>query len=197
MVFHLDKCIGCHTCSIACKNLWTDRKGTDYMWWNNVETKPGTGYPTCWEDQDKYQGGWEKNGSLNLRSTNKSKTVANIFHNPNMPSMDDYYEPWTYDFDNLFLSHADRSRVLPAPAVAAMNGFMRANVMPRLVLVDGMPAGDWTVRRAKGISTLTVHRWEPIARPDEVEAEARRLLAFLAPRDAHAFAFLDGPSQGS
>jgi nitrate reductase / nitrite oxidoreductase, beta subunit len=46
MVFHLDKCIGCHTCSIACKNVWTDRKGTEYMWWNNVETKPGTGYPT-------------------------------------------------------------------------------------------------------------------------------------------------------
>jgi len=52
MVFHLDKCIGCHTCSIACKNIWTDRKGADYMWWNNVETKPGTGYPTQWEDQD-------------------------------------------------------------------------------------------------------------------------------------------------
>ena len=58
-VFHLDKCIGCHTCSIACKNLWTDRKGAEYMWWNNVETKPGTGYPTRWEDQEKYQGGWE------------------------------------------------------------------------------------------------------------------------------------------
>ena len=41
MVFHLDKCIGCHTCSVACKNLWTDRKGAEYMWWNNVETKPG------------------------------------------------------------------------------------------------------------------------------------------------------------
>ena len=27
MLFHLDKCIGCHTCSVACKNLWTDRKG--------------------------------------------------------------------------------------------------------------------------------------------------------------------------
>jgi len=25
MAFHLDKCIGCHTCSIACKNVWTDR----------------------------------------------------------------------------------------------------------------------------------------------------------------------------
>ncbi len=45
MVFHLDKCLGCHTCTVACKNIWTDRKGSEYMWWNNVETKPGTGYP--------------------------------------------------------------------------------------------------------------------------------------------------------
>src|SRR3989304_7855904 len=58
MVFHLDKCIGCHTCSIACKNLWTSRDGAEYMWWNNVETKPGTGYPTLWEDQARYRSGW-------------------------------------------------------------------------------------------------------------------------------------------
>jgi nitrate reductase beta subunit len=103
MVFHLDKCIGCHTCSIACKNLWTDRKGTEYMWWNNVETKPGTGFPTEWEDQDNYRGGWElKNGKLELKSTGKGRVVFNIFHNPHMPSMDDYYEPWTYDYKNLF-----------------------------------------------------------------------------------------------
>ncbi len=103
MVFHLDKCIGCHTCSIACKNIWTDRKGTEYMWWNNVETKPGTGYPTAWEDQDKYYGGWEcENGDLRLRSTSKTQTVFNIFHNPHQPSMDDYYEPWTYDYQHLF-----------------------------------------------------------------------------------------------
>jgi nitrate reductase beta subunit len=103
MMFHLDKCIGCHTCSIACKNIWTDRKGAEYMWWNNVETKPGTGYPTQWEDQDKYQGGWEVDGDkLRLRSTSKRKIVFNIFHNPHMPSMDDYYEPWTYDYQNLF-----------------------------------------------------------------------------------------------
>lgn len=49
MVFHLDKCIGCHTCSVACKNIWTDRKGTEYMWWNNVETKPFGGYPQSWD----------------------------------------------------------------------------------------------------------------------------------------------------
>ena len=103
MVFHLDKCIGCHTCSIACKNIWTDRKGAEYMWWNNVETKPGTGYPTRWEDQDQYHGGWEvHNGKLRLRSTGKGRIVTNIFHNPFMPTMDDYYEPWTYKYEDLF-----------------------------------------------------------------------------------------------
>src|SRR5574340_1365757 len=103
MVFHLDKCIGCHTCSIACKNIWTDRKGAEYMWWNNVETKPGTGFPTLWEDQSKYRGGWEvEDDELRLRSTGKARTVFNIYHNPSMPTMDDYYEPWTYDYQNLF-----------------------------------------------------------------------------------------------
>ncbi len=103
MVFHLDKCIGCHTCSIACKNVWTDRKGTEYMWWNNVETKPGTGYPTQWEDQGKYKGGWEKDGDrLKLRLQGRAGTLANIFFNPQLPTIDDYYEPWTYDYDELF-----------------------------------------------------------------------------------------------
>ncbi len=103
MVFHLDKCIGCHTCSIACKNVWTDRPGTEYMWWNNVETKPGTGFPTAWEDQEKYHGGWEvKGGKLRLKSTGPARIIANIFHNPSQPTMDDYYEPWTYDYQNLF-----------------------------------------------------------------------------------------------
>ena len=103
MVFHLDKCIGCHTCSIACKNIWTDRKGSEYMWWNNVETKPGTGYPTLWEDQVRYRGGWEQDdGELKLRLQGRGGTLGNIFANPRLPTIDDYYEPWTYDFDELF-----------------------------------------------------------------------------------------------
>jgi nitrate reductase beta subunit len=73
------------------------------MWWNNVETKPGTGFPTKWEDQEEYRGGWElREGKLVLKSTSKLKTVTNIFHHPFMPSMDDYYEPWTYKYDELF-----------------------------------------------------------------------------------------------
>ncbi len=105
MVFHLDKCIGCHTCSIACKNIWTDRKGTEYQWWNNVETKPGTGYPTLWENQDKYKGGWdldEKKKKLKLKLQGKWGAMGNLFANPYLPTVDDYYEPWTYDYENLF-----------------------------------------------------------------------------------------------
>ncbi len=102
-VFHLDKCLGCHTCSVACKNIWTNRPGAEYMWWNNVETKPGTGYPTAWEDQEQYRGGWERHrGGVHLKSTGKARIVANIFHHPQMPTMDDYYEPWTYEYQTLF-----------------------------------------------------------------------------------------------
>ena len=104
MVFHLDKCIGCHTCSIACKNIWTDRKGTEYMWWNNVETKPGTGYPTQWEDQVNYKGGWKvtENRDLVLRTQNRANAFLKLFYNPNQPGLDDYYEPWTYRYEDLF-----------------------------------------------------------------------------------------------
>ncbi len=100
MVFHLDKCLGCHTCTVACKNIWTDRKGAEYMWWNNVETKPGTGYPTKWEDQEIYKGGWErkKSGKIELKGAGKLKGLMNIFHNPNLPVIDDYYEPFTYKY---------------------------------------------------------------------------------------------------
>jgi nitrate reductase beta subunit len=113
MVFHLDKCIGCHTCSVICKNIWTDRKGTETMWWNNVETRPGTGFPTRWEDQEKYKGGWEvveKGGvrRLRLKLQDRLSALGNIFFNPALPGMDDYYEPWTYRYGDLFTApHSD------------------------------------------------------------------------------------------
>ncbi len=116
MIFHLDKCIGCHTCSIACKNIWTDRKGAEYMWWNNVETKPGCGYPTKWEDQSFYKGGWEKqDGTLRLKMGTKGKNLLNIFHNPNMPLIDDYYEPFTYRYLDLIESPANDDQPTARP----------------------------------------------------------------------------------
>ena len=31
MVLNLDKCIGCHTCSVTCKNVWTNREGVEAL----------------------------------------------------------------------------------------------------------------------------------------------------------------------
>jgi len=86
------------------------------MWWNNVETKPGTGYPTKWEDQEIYKGGWvkEKDG-IELKSGGVKKGLGNMFHNPNMPTMDDYYEPWTYDYENLFNKNEGKDQPTARP----------------------------------------------------------------------------------
>src|SRR5512146_3241358 len=89
MLFHLDKCIGCHTCSIACKNIWTDRRGTEYMWWNNVETRPGTGYPTQWENQERFNGGWTWDGqNLRLRLHSRLSGLMKLFLNPSLPELE-------------------------------------------------------------------------------------------------------------
>ncbi|MCG3176612.1 MAG: Respiratory nitrate reductase 1 beta chain [Candidatus Omnitrophica bacterium] len=121
MVFHLDKCIGCHTCSVACKNIWTDRPGAEYMWWNNVETKPGTGYPTLWEDQLNYKGGWMLGADrkLRLRSQDKKDFLPKLFYNPNQPGLDDYYEPWTYKYQDLFDAAAgdDQPTAIPVSKI--------------------------------------------------------------------------------
>ncbi len=101
-VFNLDKCIGCHTCSVTCKNVWTNRKGVEYAWWNNVESKPGIGYPKQWENQEIWRGGWElKDGKLQLKSGSRLERLLNIFANPDMPEIDDYYEPFTFDYAHL------------------------------------------------------------------------------------------------
>jgi nitrate reductase beta subunit len=106
MVMNLDKCIGCHTCSVTCKQAWTNRSGVEYVWWNNVETRPGQGFPRTWEDQERWKGGWElsRRGRLRLRTGSRLKRLMTIFSSPTMPSIQDYYEPWTYDYDTLLSS---------------------------------------------------------------------------------------------
>jgi nitrate reductase beta subunit len=49
MVFDTNKCIACQTCTVACKTTWTPGRGQEYMYWNNVETKPYGYYPLGWD----------------------------------------------------------------------------------------------------------------------------------------------------
>jgi nitrate reductase / nitrite oxidoreductase, beta subunit len=102
-VLNLDKCIGCHTCSVTCKQAWTNRQGTEYVWFNNVETRPGLGYPRDWENQEQWRGGWRRtdSGKLELKQGSKAGVLMKIFSNPRMPDIDDYYEPFTFDYEHL------------------------------------------------------------------------------------------------
>ncbi|MFB4183685.1 nitrate reductase subunit beta [Bacillus velezensis] len=125
MVMNLDKCIGCHTCSVTCKNTWTNRSGAEYMYFNNVETKPGIGYPKQWEDQDKYKGGWTlKKGKLELKSGSKTNRLAGLFYNPNQPTIDDYYEPWNYDYETLTNSPQKKHQPVARPKSSLTGDFM-------------------------------------------------------------------------
>ncbi|WP_427965514.1 nitrate reductase subunit beta [Altererythrobacter sp.] len=113
-VLNLDKCIGCHTCSVTCKNVWTSRDGMEYAWFNNVETKPGIGYPKDWENQKRWNGGWVRapGGSIRPKMGGKWRLLAKIFANPDLPEIDDYYEPFTFDYAHL--QKAGESKAFPS-----------------------------------------------------------------------------------
>ena len=59
-VVDLNKCIGCQTCSVACKILWTQEDSEESQWWCTVNTLPGVGVPRGWESMG---GGYDADGN--------------------------------------------------------------------------------------------------------------------------------------
>lgn len=98
-----------------------------------------------------------------------------------------------YDYDNLLLSHADRSRFVTDDYRARGQEFVTTNVMPSIVLVDGFTAGTWKVLRQRGTATLAIQPFTGRL-PEPTEAalttEGADLLDFLAPDDTHEIEFI-------
>jgi len=84
------------------------------------------------------------------------------------------------EFDNLILSHADRSRVISDRSRQRL--FTRNGIFPGTVLVDGFAAGIWRITRSRRAAALTVEPFGPISARDReaVTREADRLLGFAA-----------------
>ena len=123
MVMNLDKCIGCHTCTVTCKQTWTNRPGTEYVYFNNVETKPGVGYPRRYEDQEEWKGGWtlDRKGRLQLKAGGRLRKLLTMFYNPDLPPIDDYGDPWTYDYHTLIDAPAGTKNP-SAHSISALTG---------------------------------------------------------------------------
>jgi hypothetical protein len=82
-------------------------------------------------------------------------------------------------FDNLILSHADRSRVIAAEhrkAIASKNG-----MVPATFLVDGFVSGTWKVDRDRREATLWISPFERLSKGDReaLAEEGERLLNFV------------------
>jgi DMSO reductase family type II enzyme iron-sulfur subunit len=99
-VVDLNKCIGCQTCTVACKRLWTTKAGEDHIYWRNVETRPGKGYPRNWID---------KGGGFKGTEVQKGR----------MPTLGDYGVPFEFDYQSrLFEGNKERVRPRPNPTGA-------------------------------------------------------------------------------
>ena len=99
------------------------------------------------------------------------------------------------EFDNLVLSHADRSRVVSAESfgrLSTVNG-----IFPGPVLIEGFVAGMWRLARARHAATLTIELFEPARERDQVAREAERMLAFCAAGDTHDIRFAAVTLSGS
>src|SRR6478609_5095431 len=172
MVMNLDKCIGCHTCSVTCKQAWTNRTGVEYVWFNNVETRPGVGYPRTYEDQEKWGGGWvrTKRGRLKLRSGGRLAKLARIFSNPTLPEIHDYYEPWTYDYDMLL--NAPRTAQVPV-------------ARPKSLLTGEDMKISWSANWDDDLGgSMETMQDDPILKKmsEKVEAEFEQTFMFYLPR---------------
>ncbi|HEY6314272.1 MAG TPA: winged helix DNA-binding domain-containing protein [Streptosporangiaceae bacterium] len=91
------------------------------------------------------------------------------------------------EFDNLVLSHADRTRVVSAQNLKrfyTING-----IFPGSVLIDGFVAGLWRLARNKSTATLTIELFGPQTDLDPVVDEAERMLGFCAPDTSHDVRF--------
>jgi hypothetical protein len=96
-----------------------------------------------------------------------------------MPDPDTQAPPrFLPEFDNLILSHADRTRVIAEEyrkAIASKNG-----MVPASVLVDGFVRGTWKTERSRGKATLEVKPFEPLAKEDRdaLAEEGEQLIRF-------------------
>jgi nitrate reductase beta subunit len=176
MVFDLNKCLGCQTCTMACKTMWTDRNlGQMYMYWNNVETRyggldpasnHGRGYPRDWwvpgmQGQAGFPGptsdpatySWVTAlGSPNYTPDDHSDPgtlITEIRHDAALPTINpDYGAPWEYNY----------CQVLPTEGGTATSNNMAPSPAPN---GPNAYSNNWDEDRGDGVQPNAYYFYLP------------------------------------
>lgn len=121
--------------------------------------------------------------------TYRDERKNELFDVPDMPLPDaDTPSPERFlpEFDNLLLSHKNRTRVVA-------DAYRKQVYLPGLrvaatILVDGFVRGAWKVEKIKGTATLTITPFDTLTKQnrDVLVAEGEQLVRFVEP-DAKAY----------
>lgn len=158
MILDLNKCLGCHTCTIACKTLWTRGAGQEGSYFNNVETRPGAGFPRNWADSGgrdhhgnrvrgelpdtarDYGTGWKFNHHAAMADPNWRKTWLKPERKVEWgPNWDEEQGAGVYPEDNyyFFLPRLCNHCTKPACLEACPRGAIKKRTKDGIVYIDG------------------------------------------------------------
>ncbi len=114
--------------------------------------------------------------------TFRDERGAELFDLPDAPRPDpDTLAPPRFlpEYDNLLLSHAERSRFLPDGTTVPLPPGLGART--GTLLVDGFARAIWTIRRHGATATLSIEPFDRLTDAEAIRRHGARLLAFAAP----------------
>ena len=132
-------------------------------------------------------------GAVTTFQDERGRTLVDLPDAPRPPAETPAPTRFLPEFDNLVLSHADRTRVLPDEHRHLVLGAKNGRI-PGTILVDGFVAGSWRVERKRQAATLVITPFARLPRhdADALAAEGEALLGFLE-EDAATFDVKQNP----
>ena len=118
MAAHALTAAGARVVMLEAGGEWYPTRDASMLRWPYQSPRRGAPTPEReFGEFDACDGGWELDGKgrLRLKAGGPARKLANIFHNPDLPEIEDYYEPWTYDYESLTRSGPSEHQPVAQP----------------------------------------------------------------------------------
>ena len=101
MVLNLDKCIGCHTCSITCKNVWTRGRAWNTPGSTTSKPNPVLVIPKNGKTRTNGRVAGSAHRKASYSPSGQAPGTGEHICQPDLPTIDEYYEPFDFDYQHL------------------------------------------------------------------------------------------------